>query len=52
MVWGSSLLAAAALKTHTRKSYDAQGVNLTFLLAADLRRHPTVDVPGHQGLPL
>jgi len=32
MVWGSFLLAAAALKTPTRNGYTAQGVNLTFCL--------------------
>ena len=34
MVWGSFLIAiaAAALKTPTRNGYNAQGVNLTFLL--------------------
>jgi len=30
MVWGSFLIAAAALKTPTRNGYNAQGVNLTF----------------------
>ena len=30
MVYGSFLLAAAALKTPTRNGYKAQGVNLTF----------------------
>jgi len=30
MVWGSFLIAAAALKTRTRNGYNAQGVNLTF----------------------
>jgi len=30
MVWGSFLIAAAALKTPTRNGYTAQGVNLTF----------------------
>jgi len=29
MVWGSFLIAAAALKTPTRNGYSAQGVNLT-----------------------
>ena len=29
MVWGSFLIAAAALKTPTRNGYNAQGVNLT-----------------------
>jgi len=29
MVWGSFLIAAAALKTPTRTGYNAQGVNLT-----------------------
>jgi len=29
-VWGSFLIAAAALKTPTRNGYNAQGVNLTF----------------------
>jgi len=28
MVWGSFLIAAAALKTPTRNGYNAQGVNL------------------------
>jgi len=34
MVWGSFLnaIAAAALKTPTRNGYNAQGVNLIFLL--------------------
>jgi len=32
MVWGNFLIAAAALKTLTRNGYNAQGVNLTFLL--------------------
>jgi len=32
MVWGSFLIAAAALKTPTRNGYNAQGVNLTFSL--------------------
>jgi len=31
MVWGSFLIAAAALKTATRNGYNAQGVNLTWL---------------------
>jgi len=31
MVWGSFLIAAAALKTPTRNGYNAQGVNLTLL---------------------
>ena len=31
MVWGSFIIAAAALKTPTRNCYNAQGVNLTFL---------------------
>jgi len=30
MVWGSFLIAAAALNTPTRNGYTAQGVNLTF----------------------
>jgi len=30
MVWGSFLIAAAALKTPTRNGHNAQGVNLTF----------------------
>jgi len=30
MVWGSFLIAAAALKSATRNSDNAQGVNLTF----------------------
>jgi len=30
IVWGSFLIAAAALKTPTRNDYNAQGVNLTF----------------------
>ena len=30
MVWGSFLIAAAALKTPKRHDYNAQGVNLTF----------------------
>jgi len=30
MVWGSFLIAAAALETPTRKVYNAQGVNLKF----------------------
>ena len=30
MVWGSFLIAAAALKTPTRNGYNAQGANLTF----------------------
>jgi len=30
MVWGSFLIAAAALKTPTRNGYNAQGVNLIF----------------------
>jgi len=34
MVWGSFLIAAAALKTPTRNGYNAQGVNLTFPLSA------------------
>jgi len=29
-IWGSFLIPAAALKTPTRNSYYAQGVNLTF----------------------
>jgi len=29
MVWGSFLIAAAALKTPTKNGYNAQGVNLT-----------------------
>jgi len=32
MVWGSFLIAAAALKTPTRNGYNAQGVNLTFYM--------------------
>jgi len=32
MVWGSFLIAAAALKTPTRNGYNAQGVNLKFRL--------------------
>jgi len=32
MVWGSFLIAAAALKTPTRNGYNAQGVNFTFLV--------------------
>jgi len=34
MVWGRFLIAiaAAALKTPTRNGYNAQGVNLTFML--------------------
>jgi len=31
MVWGSFLIAAAALKTPTINGYNAQGINLTFL---------------------
>jgi len=34
MVWGSFLIAAAALKTPTRNGDNAQGVNLTFDLTA------------------
>jgi len=34
MVWGSFLIAAAALKTPTRNGYNAQGVNLTFCVLA------------------
>jgi len=30
-VWGSFLIAAAALKTPTRNGYNAQGVNLNFV---------------------
>jgi len=30
IVWGSFLIAAAALKTPTRNGYNAQGTNLTF----------------------
>jgi len=30
IVWGSFLIAAAALKTPTRNGYNAQGVNLNF----------------------
>jgi len=30
MVWGSFLIAAAALKTPARNGYNVQGVNLTF----------------------
>jgi len=30
-LWGSFLIAAAALKTPTRNGYNAQGVNLIFL---------------------
>jgi len=30
MVWGSFLIAAAALKPPTRNGFNAQGVNLTF----------------------
>jgi len=37
MVWGSFLIAAAALKTPTRNGYNVQGVNLTF---------PTSSLPG------
>jgi len=33
MVWGSFLIAAAALKTLTRTVYNAQGVKLTFLVS-------------------
>jgi len=32
MVWGSFLIAAAALKTPTKNGYNSQGVNLTFCL--------------------
>jgi len=32
MVWGSFLIAAAALQTPTRNGNNAQGVNLTFLV--------------------
>ena len=41
MVWGSFLIAAAALKTRTRNGYKAQGVNLnlfrTFVCIASQR---------------
>jgi len=30
IVWGSFLIAAAALETPRRNAYNAQGVNLTF----------------------
>jgi len=36
MVWGSFLIAAAALKTLTRNGYNAQGVNLTFYVGLTL----------------
>jgi len=32
-LWGSFLIAAAALKTPTRNGYNAQGVNLNFPVA-------------------
>ena len=42
-IWGSFLIAAAALKTPTRNGYNAQGANLTFWckLARKRRRAPT-----------
>ena len=33
-LWGSFLIAAAALETPTRNGYNAQGVNLNFHLSA------------------
>jgi len=39
MVWGSLLIAAAALKTPTKNGYNAQGVNLTFLLCLRSKTH-------------
>jgi len=38
MVWGSFLIAAAALKTPTRNGDNAQGVNLTFLCGSPAER--------------
>jgi len=38
MVWGSCLIAAAALETPTKNSYNAQGINLTFLHSFFRRR--------------
>jgi len=35
-VWGSFLIAAAALKTPTRNGYTAQGVNLNIYVYPDL----------------
>jgi len=34
-LWGSFLIAAAALKTPTRNGYNAQGVNLNFYTAVE-----------------
>jgi len=45
-VWGSFLIAAAALKTRTRNGYNAQGISVTFLCfrlqAGDTPAAPTV----------
>jgi len=50
MVWGSFLIAAAALTTATRNGYNAQGVNLTsWLLCTNqyysVRTHPLLRYP-------
>jgi len=44
MVWGSFLIAAAALKTPTRNGYKAQGAKLTFRLSLSVFR-PQPDPP-------
>jgi len=39
-LWGSFLVAAAALKTPTRNGYNAQGVNLNFCVISALGYAP------------
>jgi len=48
MVWGSFLIAAAALKTPTRNGYNAQGVNLTLPHPQPQARRDQI---GRRGIP-
>jgi len=49
MVWGSFLIAAAALKTPTRSGHNTQGVNLTFAPQVRWRLHSETLNPDGQG---
>jgi len=48
-LWGSFLIAAAALKTPTRNGYNAQGVvTISLLLPRDSPRHPQTEGPDNE----